>query len=222
MVFSKETLAIFRNFASIQPSLYLKAGKDQRFVALADSKQVMAETTLPENLPVDFPIYDMNDFLGMMNIFQNPELTFDEKFVTISDTGNNNNVKYFAASSSLVKEPPSNIKFKDPEIAFDLSQAAFDSIKKASSILKTSDITIVGEDAKLKIVVGDANNPTANRYESNIDHTDLSFQVFFKIEHLKLFPGDYKIYISSKKISKFVTKNIAYYIAIDAKSTFDF
>ena len=49
------------------------------------------------------------------------------------------------------------------------------------------------------------------------------FEFYFKVENLKLLPGDYKVQVSSKGISYFQHKNldVSYFIALEPESTYN-
>jgi hypothetical protein len=225
MQLSKETIATLRNYAGINSSILLKPGN--RLSTISDAKHIYSETIVVEEFPVEFGIYDLNEFLSVLSVFKDtqPTLDFNEKYVTISD-GFKNKFKYYSAGQSLVKGAPSSIKFPETDISFDLPDSVIDSIKKISNVLKTSDISFIGtSDNELKLVVVDKKNPTANSFESVLDgKTNSVFQANFKVDNLKLYPGSYRVDISSKKISKFTHADpeisTSYYIAIEADSSF--
>ena len=85
MKLSKDTVAIFKNFAGINSNLLLKAGN--KLATISAQKNVMADVTVAETFP-DFGIYDLNEFLGAMSLFEDPDLEFGDKSVTISEAGN--------------------------------------------------------------------------------------------------------------------------------------
>lgn len=222
MQISKETITLFRNFASINGSIMIQEGN--RLATLSESKTIMAEATIAESFPMNFGIYDLSEFLSILALFpDSPELTFQEKYVTIADSDNRNKVKYYSAGESIVKAAPPSIKFPEPEIEFELSQSTLDSIRKIASTLKTSDVSIVGIDGQLKIIVTDKKNPTGNAFETLIGETDKTFQANMKIENMKFVPGTYNVYLSKMKISKFVNKDLDlnYFVAVEADSVFD-
>lgn len=220
MKISKDTLSVLRSFSSINGSLMLQEGNV--IATIAESNNIFAMTEVPETFPIQFGIYDLNEFLSIVSVFkEDAEFDFKEKFVTISD-GTTNRIKYYSAGSGIVKTPPSSIKFPEPEITFDLEQSTFDTLRKVASTLKTSDVSIIGDSGELKIVITDKKNSTANSFESSIGSTEHNFKINFRIENLKLFPGNYSVAISSKKISRFINKDVTltYYIAVEADSTF--
>ena len=49
-------------------------------------KNILAEATVSEDFPKDFGVYDLNQFLNGLSLYQNPELDFeDESFVIIKE-----------------------------------------------------------------------------------------------------------------------------------------
>lgn len=219
MQLSKETLTLIKNFATINGSLMIKKGN--KLSTISEGKNVMAEATIEETFPLDFGIYDLNEFLNVVSLFPNTDLDFSEKYVMVSE-GGNSRIKYFAAGEGIVKSAPNTIKFPEPEITFDLESAQLAMIQRVSSALKTSDVIITGDGSNLRVVVADKKNDTSNAYDVTLGTTDLTFKANLKIENIKVLPGDYEVAISKKKISRFKNKstNLTYYIAIESDSEF--
>ena len=95
-------------------------------------------------------------------------------------------------------------------------------IQRTSSALKASDLSIVGADGVLKVLVSDKKNDTSNAYEVVIGKTDETFKANIKVENLKMLPNDYEVSISKKKISRFqhTASDLVYYVAVEADSEF--
>lgn len=219
MKLSKETVALFKNFAGINSNLLLKQGN--KLATISAQKNVMADATVAETFP-DFAIYDLNEFLGAMSLFDDPELDFSEKFVSISQ--GSMKIKFFAADASVLVAPQKAITFPDAEINFNLSAANLNMIHKTASVLRAADVSIVGDGSTVTAVVGDKKNATGNSFSEPVGQTDKTFKVNLKVENLKMLPGDYSVSISSKKISRFQSSSsdLVYYVAVEADSTFEF
>jgi len=220
MKLSKDTLAIFKNFAGINSNLLLKQGT--KLSTISAQKNVMADVTVTETFP-DFGIYDLNEFLGAMSLFDDPELTFTDKVCKI--TQGNMSIKYFAADASVLTAPTKAITFPaDAEVNFDLTNQMLTMIQRTASVLRASDVSIVGGDGKITLVVGDKKNTTGNSFQEPVGETDKTFKVNLKVENLKMIPGDYAVSVSSKKISRFKSTtqtDLVYYVAVEADSSFD-
>lgn len=220
MNLSKETLAVFKNFSSINGNLSIKEGN--KLTTISAGKNIMAEIVVSETFPIDFGIYDLNEFLGAMSLFETPDLEFSEKYVTIKE--GKNGIRYYAASQSLLTVVPAVKQFPDPDIEFNLTSGMLNQIQRVSSILGANDFSVVGDGSTITVNVSDKSNPTGNTFSSEIGVTDKTFCVNFKAENLKMMPGDYAVAIGGKKIGRFkaVNQQLTYYVAIELDSKFDF
>ena len=221
MKLSKETLSVLKNFATINGNILIKAG--DRLSTISAQKNVMASTSVKESFDREFGIYDLNEFLGVYSLFDaDPELNFDEKFVTVAN--GKSKVKYYAADPSVLASPTKDALPVDEDIKFDLPRSMYDMIMKTSSVLRSNDISIIGSDGKLSVVVADKKNATSNSWDAILGDTDKDFKVNFRIDNFKMLDGDYEVTISKKRISKFASKmnDLTYFIAVEADSTFDF
>jgi len=219
MKLSKHTTEILKNYSQINGNLLLKAGS--KLGTISEQKNIMASTPIAEVIPSDFGIYDLNEFLGALSLFDDPDLEFSDKYVTIQQNGNQ--IKYYAAEAANLTTPQKEIVFPDSEINFTLTSATLELIRKTSAVLSAPDLAIVGDGSKITAVVGQKKNATANAYAVDLGTTDKTFRVNLKIENLKMLPGQYAVSISSKRISRFQgTSDLVYYVAVEADSTFSF
>jgi hypothetical protein len=219
MKLSKSTVEILKNYANINGNLLLKAGT--KLGTISEQKNIMASTSVAETFPSEFGIYDLNEFLSAMSIFEDPELEFSEKFVTIKQGANQ--IKYYAAEATNLTVPQKEIVFPEAEINFKITAGQLDLIRKTSGVLSAPDLSIVGDGSKITAQVGQKKNATANSYDVDLGATDKSFKVNLKVENLKMLPGEYNVSISSKRISRFQgTSDLVYYVAVEADSAFDF
>lgn len=220
MKISKDTVNIFKNFSNINSHLTIKPGN--RIITLSAQKNIIGDAFVGEQFPETFGIYDLNEFLGSMSLFDSPELKFNDKYVTITE--GKNSVRYYAANQSILTPVPDIKQFPNPDIEFNLSSQMLSQIQRVGSILRVGDFSIVGDGTMIKILVGDKSNPTGNRFESELGDTNKIFKINLKIENLKMLPGNYSIGVGSKKICRFTSDNqqLVYYVAIELDSTFDF
>ena len=221
MQLSEEFVTLMKNFSAINPSIVLRKGNTQRIMAA--NKTILAEAEFADDIPNDFGIYDLNEFLNVVSLFSDTNLDFSEKYVLVSD-GGTSKIKYFAAGEGVVKSAPTTIKFPSSDVSFTLEAGQLAMIQRTSSVLKASDVAIVGADGKLKVIVSDKKNDTSNAYEVTLGDTDETFKANIKVENLKMLPGDYEVSVSSKKISRFKSpsSDLVYYVAVEADSTFEF
>ena len=163
MKLSKDTVALFKNFAGINSNLLLKNGS--KLATITAQKNVMADATVGETFP-DFAIYDLNEFLGAMSLFEDPELDFQEKYVSISQ--GSMKIKFFAADASVLVAPQKAITFPEAEINFNITADKLQMIQKTASVLRASDVSIVGDGKTIVVVVGDKKNATGNSFSESV------------------------------------------------------
>lgn len=216
------TFQILRNFSTINKSLVFKKGST--LATVSPAKTILAKANVEETFTRDFAIYDLSKFLSVLSLFENPELTFTDKHVTISSGSRRVNYVYtdislFTGGDKIdpyIKEP----KFPTSDVEITLTQDIFTDVKKAGAVLKLPEIVIIGDGSSVAVEAVDTANPTTDVYAVDVGETDKNFKFVFKKDNLSLAQGDYLVQISQKKISKFVGDNIQYFIAVEDNSTF--
>jgi hypothetical protein len=219
MKLSKPTLALLRNFATINSNLLIKPG--QSLSTINNAKNVIADGTVTETFETEFGIYDLNEFLGVVGLFTDPDITFTEKTATIKEAGSS--VRFYSADASVLTTPSKKVNFPAPDIEFALSATQLSTILKTASVLRGTDVSVVGKDGKLTVEVGDIKNATANGFTLDIGETDKEFSANIKVENLKLMPINYTVSISSKKISRFQSEDdtLTVFVALESSSVFN-
>jgi|OM-RGC.v1.013254278 hypothetical protein len=219
---SKETIEVLSNFSTINPNLVVKKGNVIN--TISEAKNILAIAKVEETFESDFGIYDLNEFINVLNLVDEPDLDFSENSVTLK--GANCNAVYRFADESILTSPTQKLNMPDADVEVLISGEVINQIRKASSVLNHSIVSLKGSGGKVELVVNDPNNPTANTYNITLDEDndckqDFDFQ--FLISNFKLIGGDYKVKISSKLISnwsKVSDGEIEYYIALEKTSTF--
>lgn len=219
MKLSKETISIFKNFSNINSHLTIKPGN--KIVTVSVQKNIVGDAVVSEEFPVDFGIYDLNEFLGAMSLFDSPDLDFNETYVTISE--GKNSVRYYAANQSILTPVPNIKQFPSADVTFELSSQMLGQIQRVSSILRVTDFSVIGDGTSINIVVGDKSNPTANMFTSELGSTNKVFRINMKVENLKMMPGSYSVAVGGKKICRFASSDqqLTYYVAIELDSSFE-
>ena len=68
-------------------------------------KNILAEATIEEDIPKDFGVYDLNQFLNALSLHQRPELDFkNDGYTVISEDKARS--KYFFADPNVIVSPP--------------------------------------------------------------------------------------------------------------------
>ena len=221
MKLSDKTLSFLKNFSTINQSLLFKQGSKLRTISVM--KNILAEATIDEELPKDFGIYDLTQFLNInTTLFQSPELDFENEGYVMIREGRQRQRFFFADPSVIVTPPEKNLELPSEDVSFELKTEQLDRLLKAAAISQLPDLCVVGENGAVKLLVRDKKNDTANDYSVAVGETDKTFSFNFKVENIKILPGTYNVVVSSKLLSKFTSTNhdLTYYIALEPDSTF--
>lgn len=220
MKLSDNTLTILKNFAGINNSILVKKGNKLRTISVA--KNILAEAQISEIFPRDFAIYDLNQFLNGLSLHQDPDLDFaEETYLSIRE--GKRRVKYFFADPNVIVSPPDKeISFPSEDICFQLEGSSLEKLVKAASVYQLPDMSAIGGSGVVRLVVRDKKNDTSNEYSIIVGETDEEFILNFKVENIRIIPGNYDVVISKKLLSHFTnTKyNLSYWIALEPDSIF--
>jgi len=184
----------------------------------------MAEATVEETFPIEFGIWDLNKFLGVISLFQNPTFYFEDKYVRV-EGANGTFVNYFYSSPNLLTIPKKDVKMPKTCAEALLSQDAFSELSRASSILQVPDICFQSKNDSIYAIVCDRNDPTSNSCEVdlNADPKDKDFSFNFKIDNIRPLAGNYKISFAKNVVAQFENLDIPlkYWFAMESSSTYN-
>ncbi len=221
MKLSDKTLSLLKNFSTINQSILFKKGTRLRTISVM--KNILAEATVSEELPKDFGIYDLNQFLNGLSLHNSPELDFANDNHVVIKEGRSRSKYFFADPQVIVTPPEKEMNLPSEDVTFDLSTEQLDKLLKAAAIYQLPDLAVVGANGVVKIVVRDKKNDTSNDFSITVGETDKNFSFNFKVENIKILPGNYEVVVSSKLLSRFRSKNqdLTYFIALEPDSTFE-
>ena len=225
MNLSNETVSVLKNFATINQNLVIKTGSS--ISTMSAMKNIVASAEVKEVFPTEFAIYDLNEFLAALSLFEKPSLDFKDDFVVMTE--NNTDLKYWYSDPSVVTTVTKEITMPECEVNFSFANDLLSNVQKAAAVIGVPDMLLEGTDSGVaSLKVTDKKNATANDYAVKIDVNNqdgktLPYKFWFKVENLKLLSGTYDVSISSKNISHFVNANvdIKYWIALEPESKYD-
>ena len=221
MKLSESTLSLLKNFSTINQSILFKQGNKLRTISVM--KNILAEATITEELPKDFGIYDLNQFLNGLALHQSPELDFANDGHVVIKEGRMRSKYFFADPNVIITPPDKAIDLPSEDVSFELRTEQLDKLLKAAAVYQLPDLAVVGGEGVVKIVVRDKKNDTSNEFAVVVGETDKEFSFNFKVENIKILPGTYDVIVSQKLLSRFASKNhdLTYYIALEPDSTFE-
>ncbi len=228
MNLSNETVSVLKNFATINQNLVIKEGSN--ITTMSAMKNIIASAEVKESFPLDFAIYDLNEFLAALSLFEKSYLDFHKDFVVMTESGSTDkSLKYWYSDPSVVTTPTKEISMPESEVSFTLENDMLINLQKAAAVIGAPDMALEAMSAGVALLkVTDKKNATANDYAvqvkvNNEDGKDLPYKFWFKVENLRLLSGSYGVEVCSRNISHFVnTKvDIQYWIALEPESKYD-
>jgi len=216
VILSPNTLSVLKNFATINTSIVINEGNVLKTISNAEN--ILATATVEETFPQTFAIYDLNQFLAGMSLFDNPTLVFDnDNYVTIQ--GGRSRTKYYFSDPEITLKTAPNKKVNYPgsDIQFNLTAADISAILKAKGIYDIPDLNI-STDEDIVLSVRDNEVSTSNTYDMIVSGTfDGKHSLNLKVENIRLLQGDYQIGVSQHYITewKHTGIDLTYYIALE-------
>jgi len=200
MKFSQETMHALKNMAGINSNLVFREGHVLN--TISEARNILATVEIPEIVPCDFGIYDLHQFLSLINMFDEPDLSISSKCINIAQGPQS--VQYFTAAEAMLTSPPNKgIDVPEPGIIFELTDSNIASLRKVAATIGVDDVVISGNagDDNVDIAVTALDNSTSNTYSINIPCTKMndSFKAVYNINNFKFLPGTYQVGIASMK-----------------------
>ena len=223
MQLNKVTHDILKNFSEINTNILIKPGSELN--TISTMRNIFAKATITETFDSEFGIYDLNEFLSVVSSLDKPQLTLQDKYMTISTEGSKSKAKYFYSDPSVIVSPQKDVNMPESDVTFTLSESNLAQLQKMAAILKAPDLALVGTkggDCVLKVC--DKKNDTSNKFDIVVgENATADYTFYFKVENLKMMAGDYDVAVSSRSISHFKNTKlpIEYWIALEPDSVFD-
>lgn len=217
MLVSNKTVSILKNFHGINQSLFLRKGKKQSTISL--DEDIYAEAILEDDITSELGIYDLQRFLGNLNILSEPSIEVEDKAIKLSDK--NTTITYFACSRDLINVPDDDLTFdlENVNVEFSLSSTLLSKALKLASINGSDRIVFERKDNKLNINTLNSKENTANKARIFVcDNEGDDMKSTFSVETInKIMDIDYNVRINSEDlgIAEFSSKDetIRYYIS---------
>lgn len=220
MKISKQTFDVLKNFSEINENLLIKPGNKLQTISVM--KNVLAEATVEETFDKEFAIYDLNSLLSVLSLYESPDVTLNDDYLTVSQGKSSS--KFWYADPSLVVSPTKGITMPSSEVKVRITQSNYTDLLKASNIMQLPDVGLVSDGDTINLVATDKKNQTSNQFNVEVaDGTGTKFNFYFKRENMRMIPGEYDLTVSSKNISHWVNanKNLQYWVALETDSTYE-
>lgn len=211
MKITANTLAILKNFSQINQGILIREGK--KISTMSVSKQVIAQADVDVEFPKEFAIYDLNEFLSTISLFDDPDFEFNDNDVVIKQ--GNASVKYYYSSNSIVIAAPEQVNFPEPTINFKFNNSDVQSLSKASNILSLDYLKFKSDGDKILCELQDSSNTSSNSYFVEVDGDGVEFETEIKMENINILPGDYDVGVSEDSFVSFKGEGVKYWVAAE-------
>lgn len=226
MKLTNTTLAILKNYAAINNSIWINKGNVLKTIT-TPTKNIFAVAVVQDTFPEDFGIYDLNKFLGVLSLHKDsPELTFESHQVKIGGLGGRSKVSYRYTAKDMITAPPDKtISIADPELTFTLEEDDYIWIINAAKTLQSPNISVVSDGETVSLMTWDSKNDSVHSETLEIGKVsdDKSFNPWdfrFNTDYwTKIVPGTYKVKITTKGLAHFkhAGQELDYFIALEKK-----
>lgn len=222
MKLSENTVAILKNYATINQGLVVKPGKTLR--TISSNKAILAQAEVDEEFPHEFGIYDLNKSLSLlsMNKGADPEVEIEKEFFVFRGLAGQGKIRQRFTPTNLILAPPNKEINAVYDVEFNLTAETLNWIFSVASILKCPNIVVKSDGGDISIWAMDVKGEIVDDATAKVDgKSDVKFQAVLKIDNLKVLPGSYKVELSSIGVSKFThsNKKLSYWIALEQNSS---
>jgi hypothetical protein len=212
---SKTTLSVLKNFASINSQLLFRPGSVIRAQS-PSADDVLASARVEETFPCTAGIHDLPRFIGVLSLFNEPELKFGENQLIISEGRRSCNYTY--AAESMIKAVPVDDDLElEKHLTFTLTTEDLSAVIKGINTLKCTQLAFIGDGETVTARGVNLDDPTSDSYDVVLGETDRHFKIYIFKDNLKLMPSDYTVSLCDDCI-EFKSDVVTYHLAYHASS----
>jgi gp45 sliding clamp len=213
-----DTLTVLKQFSRIHKSITVPVGNV--LTTITPLKTIVARASTPTSFERRFTVYDLDKFLGVVSLFNDPDFLLEERYMVISDA--HRSVQYTYADENVIKtKPPVNpIAMPSVDAKFNVTSDNLRDLGKALGVLGLPHVRVLGSGGKVYLQATDTKNPLVDKFSIRVGEADSEFEAVINKENLNLFPSDYEVSVTRKGMVNFSGKLISYWIALEEDSKF--
>ena len=223
MKLRQRTIQILNIFAQINQSLISAPSNELK--TISPLKTMVAKANITETIPQQFAIWDLPRFLGVLSLFDDPDLEINEKYITIKS--GKTKLDYVYCLPEMITQPPKKmVDIPADAVEKVLPSATLQSLMKAVGVLQLPEIAFVGKDGNFSIEALDTKpkNPNdqtlSNSFSIVVGETIKTFKMIMKADNLKIMNEEYVLKISPQGLCHFKGSDVEYWIVCEQNSTY--
>jgi len=174
MKLSTSTINLLKNFASINVNLFVDENAT-KIVTRSSRKTILCRAFIKDGpFPKEFGIYDLNNFLGALSLFESPDVSFGDLSCVISEENDKRKklTYYYSEKKSLTVSTTDEIPMNDADIqaSFILTADTLKTITRSAALMKLDSIAIGIDDDRASIgaETKSSGNEVSNTYSVDI------------------------------------------------------
>lgn len=215
MKLTENTISVLKNFATINESLLINSGTQQRTMNI--DRTILAEFTASDDFPLQFGIYDLPQFLANISLLENPDVDYGDSSLVM--TNDMRSLSFNYCSPTHIKSPPNKtLKIENPDVEFDLSSENFQFLLKLAATNNLPNVTVANDGNQLIIKTYERSNDSSNVGMIRLgDYEGKDFSATFNVNNFKMNVNDYHVKVNLEGFALFETKDqtLRYFIALD-------
>lgn len=185
--------------ASVHPSLYVRQGDIIR--ARSQNRACLVKMKIDQNIPAEFMIYDVNNFLKASALLQDADINFfgdiEDGYMEIANESAT--IRYGYSAPELYQNAPDDKDFVPPQVEWSLQvkidESELDNISKVSSVMGLDVVCFTETGIQMRNSKIDSTRiPFEIKYNNKFDNTEnvpSEFNVRFSTENFNLYKGSY-------------------------------
>ncbi len=217
MKISALTTKLLKSYVEINPAILVRPGEVLETVSPA--KSILASAKTDQKFDSQFSLDDVSKFLGALGLFENPDVEFGERQLTISEGRQSVNIVYCDVNR-IVTVPEKPPKMPPADVEFELGADLLKKARQGQAVLRVPEFVIIGDGKDITFGSEASTNPTTNSFRLKVGETKTKFKAVIRSENLRVIPDDYKVSVTFKGISYWAGKTASYFIAIEDNSRF--
>lgn len=229
MKFSKDTIAVLKNFSTIYSGIMLKPGNT--ILTRSVTGASYGEAEINDTIDIEAAIYDLNGFLSILSLVSDSaEVAVSDDETTLVIKDQRSTIHWPVADPSTIVYPAKKIPFPVANVIFDLKGEDLQQLTRVARGMQIDALAIRSVDGKIVI---DGHNSLEDKsmvrplYSLVVgDYTETAqFKFIINMGNMKMIPAEYRVMLwaqDKKFAAKFEGSQSSYVLAMEEGSTHEF
>lgn len=211
MKFTKEFKEALKNFNTINPGIVFVPGKVQTTISNLYNNvfTFLARVNSDVEITDTFAVDSISKLLNIIELFEEPEIIYDNKRLIIKD--NKNEVILPTFRPEFIPHEPNPSKYKPAQegYKFDLPWSIFHKVFVLAGTLGHDYITFGADGENFYVMSCDIENPTTSSAKLFLEATTENFKVVVEKKMINILKSDYSVLVTKRYI--YMTNSVMEY-----------